>query len=206
VLAPDLVMVPHRHHAAAAGRHDARRLFLLAALVALTVGVTLAEPMSAPRLDVTEAGGVYTVTASFAVTEPPQTVMAVLTDYARIPKFMPDVQVSKVLERTATSAVVEQEAVSKFMLFSKRIHLVLDVQESASLLRFRDRCGRSFTSYEGSWTVSEHDSLTVIDYRLAASPAFEVPGFVLKRLLKRDAAQLIDRITAEIASRADRRQ
>jgi carbon monoxide dehydrogenase subunit G len=205
-MATDLVMVPHRHYAAAAGRQHARRLFLLAVLVATAAGVTLAEPRSAPRLDVTEAGGVYTVSASFAVSEPPATVMAVLTDYARIPKFMPDVQVSKVLERTATGAIVEQEAVSKFMLFSKRIHLVLDVEEGASLLRFRDRCGRSFASYEGSWTLSAHDSLTVVDYRLAARPSFEVPGFVLKRLLKRDAADLIDRITAEIAGHADRRQ
>jgi ribosome-associated toxin RatA of RatAB toxin-antitoxin module len=155
---------------------------------------------------VTEAGGVYTVAASFAVSEPPDTVMAVLTDYARIPKFMPDVEVSRVLERTATGAIVEQEALSRFMLFSKRIYLVLDVHESDRMLRFRDRCGRSFTSYEGSWTLGEHDSLTVVDYRLAARPSFEVPGFVLKRLLKRDAADLIDRITAEIASRADRRQ
>jgi hypothetical protein len=83
---------------------------------------------------------------------------------------------------------------------------MLEVQEDAATLRFRDRCGQSFVSYEGSWTLSTHDSLTVIDYRLAANPAFEVPGFVLKRLLKRDAVQLIDRITAEIASRADRRQ
>jgi ribosome-associated toxin RatA of RatAB toxin-antitoxin module len=199
-------MVPHRHYAATAGRQFARRLFLLAALVAMAAGVTLAEPASAPRLEVTETGGIYTVTASFAVTEPPQMVMAVLTDYARIPKFMPGVQVSRVLERTATGAIVEQEAVSKFMLFSKRIHLVLDVREDDRTLRFRDRCGESFASYEGSWTISEHDSLTVVDYRLAASPSFEVPGFVLKRLLKRDAADLMNRITAEITNRADRRQ
>jgi ribosome-associated toxin RatA of RatAB toxin-antitoxin module len=179
--------------------------YLVMALVALA-GAMPPASTGEQQIGVTESGGVYSVTAAFAVTEPPHVVMAVLTDYAGIPKFMPDVQVSRVLERTATGAVVEQEAVSTFMLFSKRIHLVLDVHEDAGALRFRDRCGRSFASYEGSWTISEHDSLTVVDYRLAANPSFEVPGFVLKRLLKRDAAELVDRITAEIASRADRRQ
>jgi ribosome-associated toxin RatA of RatAB toxin-antitoxin module len=135
------------------------------------------------------------------VTESPQTVMAVLTDYARIPKFVPDVQHSKVLERSGATAVVEQEAVSRFMLFSKRVHLILDIREDAGSIRFRDRCGKSFTSYEGSWIISEHDSVTVIDYRLSAKPSFEVPAFVLKRLLKRDAAQLIERIRGEIAAR-----
>ena len=144
------------------------------------------------------------MTAAFAVSEPPQTVIAVLTDYERIPQYMPDVQVSKVLERTAAGAVVEQQAVSRFMLFSKVVHLLLDVREEAGAIRFRDRCGRSFVSYEGAWLISQHDSLTVVDYHLIAKPSFEVPGFVLKRLLKRDAAQLIDRIKAEITARENR--
>ena len=181
-------------------------MFLCAALAASAGTVTIAEPLGAPRVGVTEAGGVYTVTAAFAVSESPQTVIAVLTDYERIPQYMPDVQISKVLERTAAGAVVEQQAVSKFMLFSKRVHLVLEVREDADAIRFRDRCGQSFTSYEGAWLISQHDSLTVVDYQLSAAPSFEVPAFVLKRLLKRDAAQLIDRIKAEIALHADRRK
>jgi F420-dependent methylenetetrahydromethanopterin dehydrogenase len=36
-------------------------------------------------------------------------------------------------------------------------------------------------------TVADRDGLTVIVYRLAAKPAFDVPAFLLKRLLKRDA-------------------
>jgi hypothetical protein len=92
------------------------------------------------------------------------------------------------------------------MMFSKRVHLLLDVRQNPGSVTFRDRCGKSFVSYEGAWLISQHDGLTVVDYQLNAKPAFEVPGFVLKRLLKRDAGQLIDRIKAEIASRADRRQ
>jgi hypothetical protein len=203
-MATDLVMDSRVHHAAAAGRHNARRLFLSTMAVVIAGGSLLANPMSASRVGVTESGGVFTVTAAFAVTEPPQTVMAVLTDYDRIPKYMPDVQVSKVLERTAAGAVVEQQAVSRFMMFTKRVHLILDVRESAGLIRFRDRSGLSFESYEGTWVVGEHDSLTVVDYQLSAKPSFEVPAFVLKRLLKRDAAELIDRIKAEITLRADR--
>lgn len=202
----DLVMGPHGRQQAAAGRVSARRLVCLAAVAVLAAGATRAEPLGGSRIDVSESGGMYSVTAAFAVTETPQAVMAVLTDYARIPEFMPDVQISKVLERTGATAVVEQEAVSRFMLFSKRVHLVLEVREGADSIRFRDRCGSSFASYEGSWLISEHDSLTVVDYQLSARPSFDVPAFVLKRLLKRDAGQLIDRIKVEIAARADRRQ
>jgi ribosome-associated toxin RatA of RatAB toxin-antitoxin module len=194
-----------RYAAAAAGRLYARRLLLFTAIYIATAGVS-ADPVVDDRVDVREAGGVYKVSAAFAVSESADTVVAVLTDYERIPRFMPDVQISRVLERTTSGAVVEQEAVSRFMMFSKRVHLVLEVREAAGLIRFRDRSGSSFESYEGSWSISQHDSLTAIDYQLSARPSFEVPGFVLKRLFKRDAAQLIDRLKAEITARADLRK
>jgi len=199
-------MVPRRHSAATAGRNTARRFLLAAAAVAMAASLVIAESGNGLRVDVTEANGVYIVSAAFAVNEPPDAVMAVLTDYARIPSYMPDVEISRVLERTPSGVLVEQQAVSKFMMFSKRVHLVLDVREGPGQVKFRDRCGKSFSAYEGSWTVSEHDSVTVVDYRLSARPSFDVPAFMLKRLLKRDASDLIDRITAEIAARANVRK
>ena len=60
---------------------------------------------------------------------------------------MPDVRTSSVLERGDGRAVIEQEAVAHFMMFSKRVHLVLEVQEEAGSIRFRDR-----------WTQREHRS------------------------------------------------
>lgn len=174
-------------------------------LVTLSAGLLLAVPAE-PRVDVAEAGGLYHVTAAFAVSETAESVMAVLTDFERIPKFMPDMDVSRVIERNPEGLVVEQQATSRFMLFSKRVHLVLEVRESGDSLRFRDRCGQSFSTYEGSWLISQHDSLTVVDYELKARPTFDVPAFVLKRLLRRDSVDLIDRIRAEISQRTNRRK
>jgi hypothetical protein len=65
------------------------------------------------------------------------------------------------------------------------------------------RCGSSFTKYEGWWRVRGGAGKTTVTYELSAKPSFEVPGFVLKRLLKRDAAATIDRLTAAITSRGD---
>lgn len=199
-------MVPNGRQQAAAGRAIARWLFVCAAFLAIGSGLRGAPALEAPVVTVTEADGLFTVSAAFAVTESPQSVIAVLTDYERIPRFMPDMQISKVLERTPNGAVVEQQAISRYMLFSKTVHLVLEVHESDGGIRFRDRSGKSFESYQGAWTVSQHDSLTVVDYQLSARPSFEVPSFVLKRLLKRDSADLIDRIKAEIALRENRRR
>lgn len=205
-MAMNLVMGSRVHHAAAAAGPHARRLFLCAVFVTVTGAMTLADSASAPRVEVTEADGVYQVTAAFAVSEAPQTVMAVLTDFERIPKFMPDMEISRVVERNATGMVVEQQATSHFMLFSKRVHLLLTVRQDEDSLRFRDRCGKSFAIYDGAWIISQQDSVTVVDYQLTAKPMFDVPAFVLKRLLKRDSADLIERIKVEIRDRADRRK
>jgi ribosome-associated toxin RatA of RatAB toxin-antitoxin module len=141
------------------------------------------------------------VTARFEVPQSPAVVLAVLSDYEQIPRFMPDVKTSKVLERAPGRLVVEQRAVSKFMMFSKEVHLVLEVIEAAGSLKFTDRCGKSFKGYDGSWNVEPRGNGSIVTYELAAHPAFEVPEFILKRLLKRDSGQLINRLRAEFARR-----
>jgi hypothetical protein len=117
---------------------------------------------------------------------------------------MPGVRTSTVLEHTAGRTVVEQEAVSSIMMFSKRVHLVLEIDERPDTLLFRDRCGRSFAHYEGAWRIAAAgDDRTIITYELTAHPAFDIPGFVLKRLLRRDSAEMIERLQLEIATRGN---
>ena len=172
-------------------------------LALVFAAATIAAAADAPIISVREAGGTYTVSAHFTVTEPDALVREVLTDYANIPRFMPDVLFSEVLLRQDGYARVRQEAVSKYLMFSKRVHLVLDIEESAGAIRFRDRCNESFSVYEGAWTIARGADVTEITYELTARPAFSVPGFVLRKLLDRDAVRMIERLRAEIAARAN---
>ena len=157
-----------------------------------------------PEVVVSDERGTYRITARFTVAEPHTTVLAVLTDYDRIPSFMPDVRTSRVVDRTPTHLIVEQEAVARVMLFSRTIHLRLAVDQFPGILRFRDIGGRSFERYEGTWGISPGErGGSVITYTLTARPSFEVPGFLLKRLLRRDAREMIVRLKARIAAVPD---
>jgi hypothetical protein len=78
---------------------------------------------------------------------------------------------------------------------------VLDVRQRGNTIRFRDGCGKSFARYEGAWTVVERDGRSHVTYELTAKPSFDVPEFLLKRLLKRDADQMISRLKVEIDAR-----
>lgn len=190
----------------AGGRASARRLLATLALTVLTAVRVPATAASSgePHVTVLEKGGVYSVAATFDVSQPASVAVAVLTDYEQIPRFMPDVRTSTILERSRDRVVVEQESVARFMMFSKRIHLVLEITERLDVLRFRDRCGRSFERYEGMWRVSDQNGKTAIVYELIAQPSFDVPEFLLKRLLTRNAAQMIEQLQREIAARSER--
>jgi carbon monoxide dehydrogenase subunit G len=183
-------------------------MVLAATFVMLTAGAiagiapgTMADTGPAPTVSVREERGVYSVSARFDVPQPPAAVLAVLTDYENIPRFLPDVTSSVVRRRTPGGAVVEQEAVSRMMLFSKKVHLVLEITEAPDAIRFVDRCGGSFGRYEGIWRVTARGSGSEITYELIAKPSFDVPEFLLKRLLKRDSTRTIERLTAEIGRR-----
>jgi len=189
------------------GRSRARRLLVVSCALALLAAPSIqatGDPRSDVPVTVIESGGVYTVDAAFSVPQPAAIALAALTDYAQIPRFMPEVRRSDVLERSDEYTVVEQEAVARFMMFSRRVHLVLEVREAPGTIRFRDRCGKSFLRYDGVWTLAEEGGRTLVTYQLSAQPSFDVPGFLLKRLLKRDANDMIERLKAEIVARADR--
>jgi carbon monoxide dehydrogenase subunit G len=177
------------------------RLLVTSVVIAAATLVARAAPHDEPTISVRETSGTYLVEARFSVAAPAAVVREVLTDYGNIPRFMPGVRTSEVVARDEGYARVEQEAISKFMMFSKRVHLVLDVDERANVIRFRDRCKKSFETYEGAWTLNEHDGRTEIAYELTAQPAFGVPEFVLRKLLNRDARAMIDGLRNEIGAR-----
>jgi hypothetical protein len=147
------------------------------------------------------SAGAYVVTARFRIDETSAAARAVLTDYANIPRFMPDVRASEVVERQDGLVRVNQEAVSEYLFFSKRVHLALDVEEGPQTIRFRDRCNRSFHVYEGAWTLTPREDGTELTYELVARPAFSVPAFIIRKLLNRDARVMLERLQAEIAAR-----
>ncbi len=197
------------HPNVSGGRRSARRFSvtvaaMAAGLIACARLAAAQTGQSQPDVTVQEARGVYSVTARFHVPQAPPVVFAVLTDYEHIPRFMSDVTTSKVLERTAGHAVVEQEGTSRFMMFSKRVHLVLQITEEADSIRFRDRCGRSFSAYEGQWSFVASDGGTDVVYELTADPSFSVPEAILKRLLRRDSGRMIDSLRREILVRSAR--
>ena len=185
---------------------SARLAIIIGAVLIASTVAGMAATADAPFVSVRDTDeGTYQIAARFIVPQSPATVRAVLTDYDNIPRFMPDVRSSRVVERQEGSVRVKQEAVSRFLLFSKRIHLELDIEEGADVIRFRDRCYESFEFYEGAWTIRAQPGGTEVTYELSARPAFSVPGAIIRKLLNRDATVMIGRLRKEITARESAR-
>ena len=192
---------------AAGGRTRVHRLLVVIALVVTGVGQGVAGKADDPpavftQVTVHETAGVYRVSAHFEVSQPASVARSVLTDYERIPGFMPDVKISIVRKRLPDGVIVEQEAVAHTLMFSKRIYLLLEVHMDDHSVRFHDSSGRSFEQYDGAWTLVQHDRRTIISYELIAQPCFDLPEFLLTRLLKRDSREMIERLRTEISARS----
>jgi carbon monoxide dehydrogenase subunit G len=173
----------------------------LLALVTILTGVAVLQAAPATEVTVRETNGTYVVTAQFEVAAAPERALRVLTDYERIPDFAPGVKRSVVKERQGSRVVVEQEAVSRVLMFSKHVHLILDIEQEGTSIAFRDIGGRSFTTYTGSWRITPSGDGATVVYALSANPAFDVPPFILARLLKNDSAEMIANLQREIERR-----
>ena len=112
------------------GRASARQLSVMAVLVAVSLVCVPAASGQTVPVSVHGERGLYRVSATFTTPQPAAIGHAVLTDYEQIPRFLPDVLSSHVLERDAGRTVVAQEAVAKVLFFSKRVRLVLEIHET----------------------------------------------------------------------------
>jgi ribosome-associated toxin RatA of RatAB toxin-antitoxin module len=187
------------------GRKGARRFLsalfvvVLPAVPGATGGSTSGSRL--PEVSVREQGGVYSVSAEFSVPQPASAALAVLTDYEQISRFMPGVTTSIVRERSEERVVIEARGcITHDDVFEARV-LAPRGQRRSERVALQGLGGRSFSLYDGAWRLSQVDGQTAIRYELRARSKFDVPGFLLKRLLTCDAKMMIERLRREIAVR-----
>lgn len=147
----------------------------------------------------------YTVDAAFDVDAPATIAWEVLTDYEGISRFVSSIRHSTIKQRGAGRVLLEQHGVGRAWIVSLPIHVVLDVREhDQRLLAFRDVCGKSFTTYEGSWELTAIGSGTRVTYRLKADPSGRQPAMLARSAIRGSVRKLLDEVRHEMLARAAR--
>jgi hypothetical protein len=127
----------------------------------------------------------------------------VLSDYDGIGRFVSSIRESRVVARGRDSLVVEQVAVGRLFLFSRRMRARLAVvEESPKRIRFEDLSHRDFDVYRGEWRLEPAGDTTEIVYRVIAKPSFSIPDFVARGMFQRTVRDLVAEVAAEMRRRA----
>ncbi len=135
---------------------------------------------------------------------PVAVVWEVLTDYDGIDGFVSSMRESRVSGRGDHHVLVEQVAVGRLFLFSRRFRVTLFVEETPQTrIRFEDVLRRDFESYRGEWRIEEQADRVEIMYQVGARPSFSAPDFVARGLFKRTAHELLSQVKAEMERRAE---
>lgn len=96
---------------------------LLAGLAAPALG---AEEL---QVQVERRGELFHVNASARIAASLEIAWQVLTDYERLPRFVPGILRSKVLIRSGNRVLIEQEGEARFLMFSFPIEIRIEVEE-----------------------------------------------------------------------------
>lgn len=170
--------------------------------------LAVSAPAQEPALRLEDLGrGAYQVEGSFSVAASSEAAWSVLTDYDRIAGFVSGLRASRVLEREQDHVLVEQEASARFLLFSRRVRVLLKVREQPMRrIAFEDIEGRDFAVYAGSWEILEEgEGRLKVVYRLKAKRLFAAPDFIARGAFKASAAELLDEVRREILLRSSSR-
>ena len=180
---------------------------LLALLVVFSILCAPALGANTPvNVDVENAADdAYVVAASFDVNVPATIAWEVLTDYEGIGRFVSSIRQSTIRQREAGRVLLEQRGVGRAWIISLPMHVVLDVREQDQrMLVFRDVCGKSFTTYEGTWELSTIGGATRVTYRLKADPNGKQPALLARSAIRGSVTKLLGEVRQEILARASR--
>jgi ribosome-associated toxin RatA of RatAB toxin-antitoxin module len=183
----------------------ARRSLLLAA-IASCAGVRAADNVPAAqsvRLEVHRIGARFRIAASALIACPVEALWATLVDYERLPQFVPDMELSKVVDRVGNALTVRQAGKAGWGPFKQRFELMLAVQEVPLERLSATALSGDVSFFESAYTLKPAGSEKVqIEYAAVVEPKAFVPPFLGTALMRASMLKQFEALLAEAQRRA----
>lgn len=137
--------------------------------------------------EIETADGREGIVARIIIPAPLEVVWTVITDYEKLPEFIPDMKLSKVIERKDSETILLQQGESRFLMFHFNVEVIIKLIEQRYHNIEFDLVSGDFDYFEGEWKIeSIGDKETMLTYTLIAHPGFYAPKWVVRYMLKRD--------------------
>ena len=181
------------------------KLFLT--LLAISIGAANAAAQAEPTLKLgrDEARDAMVVDASIDIATPPATVWKVIVDCARAPKYVPNMESCRVLQREAKGSDI-RETVMNFPMIPRIRTLTRMDLEPVRRMSFT-RTGGDMRIAEGGWRLEPLDGgkATRLHYHSVFALGFFVPQFMLRQAAEADVPAMMNAIARESLKDAGKR-
>ena len=175
----------------------------------------LAAAAAPAEIEVRREGGAYVVRAEAELAADLETAWLTVTDYERLPQFVPGVRSARVLARAASGAterlLVEQSGEFRLLLFAQPVHVWLEVMHEpprsvqARAVRPSGVGAERSTlrDYEGSYRLTAVDARrTRFVYQARIEPSQAMLPWLGTLIVRHTIAEQFGALTAEIERRA----
>lgn len=147
-------------------------------------------------------GDVVEVWAQATVQAPQPLVWATLTDYERLPEFIPGLHSSRILSRKGATTVVEQRGEANFLLLRVPIDVTLESTERPPYLEVR-RLSGSLRHLQGRYEARALPGTALVQLRWTGSiaPETELPPLIGEALVRMSIRKQFTGMVDEIERR-----
>lgn len=173
------------------------RILLAMALV----GGCHAMAADPPTVNFQQQGTHLLVSGELTVPVSPVTAWAVLTDYERVPEFVPGMRVSRIIEHNGNTRVVEQQGemvannMRMYYLGTLRI-----VEEPSSRISIEFLTG-TFRNMRGQWILEGKGSPVKLSYQLDFDAGTPYPSPIMVGMLQQQVIHWVGSLAAEMERR-----
>jgi ribosome-associated toxin RatA of RatAB toxin-antitoxin module len=160
-----------------------------------------ATAASLPTVNFQQQGTRLLVSGELIVPVAPATAWAVLTDYERVPEFVPGMRVSRILEKGDNTRVLEQQgemqANNMRMLYLGTLRVV---EEPSSKLHVQFLSG-TFRNMQGQWSLKGKAAPVTLAYQLDYDTGTPYPSPVMVGMLQQQVIHWVSSLAAEMERR-----
>ena len=162
-----------------------------------------AHAASPGKVEIERVGDTVQVQASALLEAEASTVWKTLVEYERLPDFIPDMSLSKTLQREGNKAVVQQNGRAGLGPFKMDFTLTLAVREEPMNAVFASALSGDFSVFESSYhLVHEGPGLIRLNYLSRLQPRSGIPPLVGVPVMRLSIQRQFDALVAEIGRRA----
>ena len=165
------------------------------------LGGGLASAAPPPSVNFQQQGTRLLVSGEVNVPVAPATAWAVLTDYEHVPEFVPGMRVSRIIEQSGNTRVLEQQGemmannMRMFYLGTLRV-----VEEPSSKLSIQFLSG-TFQNMQGEWTLQGKRAPVTIGYQLNYDTGTPYPSPIMIAMLQQQVIHWVSSLAAEMERR-----